>query len=280
MKYTIKEFREEFSSDDACLDYIFNSKYGKDFPCPICGKGKFYRVKKRKCYSCANCGHQLHPTADTIFHKSETKLTNWFYAIFLFSQSKNGVSAKELERQLGVTYKTAWRMARQIRLLMSENEEKLNGIVEADETYIGGKHKRIYGFTKKSVVLGIVKRGGSVKIKKAEEAYDSIILDNIVDNVEKGTQIMSDQLGAYKKTKRLGFNHLAVNHWKKEYVRNKVHTNTIEGFWSQLKRSLDGTYHSVSPKHLQHYLDEFSFRYNLRKSPVPVFYHLLAKMVE
>lgn len=122
IKYTIKEFQEQFPNDDVCLNYIFESKYGKDYPCPICGKGKFYRIKKRKCYACANCGHQLHPTAGTIFHKSETKLTKWFFAIFLFSQSKNGVSAKEIERHLGVTYKTAWRIAKQIRLLMSEDK--------------------------------------------------------------------------------------------------------------------------------------------------------------
>lgn len=127
-------------------------------------------------------------------------------------------------------------------------------------------------------MLGIVERGGSVKTKKAQ-ADDYEIIENIVENVKKDSQIISDQRKAYSKTKRIGYKHLAVNHGKREYVRGEVHTNTIEGFWSQLKRSLDGTYHSVSPKHLQAYLDEFSFRYNLRKSPVPVFYHLLAKLV-
>lgn len=279
MKYTIKQFREQFPDDDSCLDYIFNSKYGADFPCPSCGKGKFYRVKKRKCYACANCSYQLHPTAGTIFHKSSTKLSNWFFALFLASQSKNGVSAKELERSLGVTYKCAWRIAKQIRLLMQDDGKKLDGTVEVDETYVGGKHKQADKFKKKVPVLGIVKRGGAVKAKSVEARETGILLDNITENVERGSQIMSDKLGIYTKTKRLGFHHEAVNHWKKEFVRGDVHTNTIEGFWGQLKRSLDGTYHSVSPKYLQNYLDEFAYRYNLRTSPVPVFYHLLAQLV-
>ncbi len=280
MKYTIKQFREQFPDDDSCLDYIFNSKHGADFPCPSCGKGKFYRVKKRKCYACANCSFQLHPTAGTIFHKSSTKLTNWFFALFLASQSKNGVSAKELERALGVTYKCAWRIAKQIRLLMQEDDEKLDGIVEVDETYIGGYRKGGSGGKGKIPVLGIVKRGGRVRTKSVEARDTHVLLNNIVDNVAPGAHIMSDKLGAYKKTTRLGFNHEAVNHWKKEFARGIVHTNTIEGYWSQLKRSLNGTYHSVSPKYLQNYLDEFSFRYSLRTSPVPVFYHLLARLVQ
>lgn len=279
MKYTIKQFREQFPDDDSCLDYIFESKHGKDAPCPECGKGKFYRVKKRKCYACANCSFQIHPTAGTVFHKSSTKLTNWFFALFLASQSRNGVSAMELQRHLGVTYKCAWRIAKQIRLLMADDGKKLDGTVEVDETYIGGYKKGGRGGKGKIPVLGIVKRGGAVKAKSVEARETGILLENITENVERGSQIMSDKFGVYKKTERLGFYHESVNHYKKEFVRGDVHTNTIEGFWGQLKRSLDGTYHSVSPKYLQNYLDEFAYRYNLRTSPVPVFYHLLARLV-
>lgn len=254
IKYTIQEFKEQFPDDDTCLDYIFNSRF--DSVCSVCKKGKFYRVRKRKCYACSNCGYQVHPVANTIFHKSETKLTLWFYAIFLFSHSRNGVSAMELQRSLGVTYKTAWRMARQIRFLMEDDGKKLSGVVETDETYIGGKHKRKYMYDKKSVVLGAVNRGGAVKTKKVDSSYDKAILDNIDDSIEKGSQIMSDQHTAYLKTKKYGYNHSSVNHSRNEYVRGEVHTNTIEGFWSQLKRSIHGTYHSVSAQHLQLYLDE------------------------
>ena len=146
MRYTVKQFRLDFPSDDACLDTIFENRYGEVKTCPGCGVigTKFYRVTGRKCYACEWCGYQLHPLAQTIFHKSSTPLTDWFYAIYLFSVSKNGVSAKEIERHLGVTYKTAHRMARQIRSLMSE-DGTIGGFdtpVEIDETYIGGRHKK------------------------------------------------------------------------------------------------------------------------------------------
>lgn len=143
MRYTIKDFNTDFPNDDVCLDTVFQNRYGDVKDCPRCGvvDTKFYRVTGRKCYACMHCSYQLHPLAQTIFHKSETPLKSWFYAIYLFSVSKNGVSAKELERHLGVTYKTAHRMARQIRKLMNQDDtELLSGIVETDETYIGGRH--------------------------------------------------------------------------------------------------------------------------------------------
>src|SRR3990167_6001013 len=142
-KFTIRDFDAKYPHDDACLDDIFKKRYGALKECPSCKKKtKFFKVTGRKCYACQFCGHQLHPLADTIFHKSETSLKSWFYAIFLFANSKNGVSGKELERQLGVTYKTAWRMARQIRLLFGSTGTKLKNTVEADETYIGARMKR------------------------------------------------------------------------------------------------------------------------------------------
>src|SRR5512137_912899 len=143
-RYTIDTLHKEFPNDDACLDFIFKKQYGKLSACPKCGvvSPKFYRVRSSKCYECNDCGYQLSPLANTIFHKSDTPLKKWFYAIYLFGVGKNGVSAKEIERHLGVTYKTAWRMAKQIRLMMQENGDMLSGIVEADETYIGGKARR------------------------------------------------------------------------------------------------------------------------------------------
>ncbi len=115
MGYTIKQFHKDFPNNDACLEYIFNARFGRDYTCPQCGKKGFYRVKKRKCYACAWCGYQIHPTSGTIFHKSNTKLTDWFFAIYLMSNSKNGVSATEIQRYLGTTYKTAWRIVNKIR---------------------------------------------------------------------------------------------------------------------------------------------------------------------
>ena len=140
-KMTITTFNERFATDDDCLTEIWNNRYADLHYCADCGSTEtnFYKVSGRKCYACKDCGSQIHPLADTIFHKSSTPLKVWFYAIFLFSKSKNGVSGKELERQLGVTYKTAWRMAKQIRTLFDVENDKLDGEVEMDETYVGGK---------------------------------------------------------------------------------------------------------------------------------------------
>ena len=140
-KFTIKHFNQRFCNDDACLEEIFSNRFGHLENCPACeAKFSFHKVSDRKCYSCAYCGHQIHPLANTIFHKSPTPLRSWFFAIFLFAASKNGVSAMELHRQLGVTYKCAYRMAQQIRKLFEEeNNTKLKNEVEVDETYYGGK---------------------------------------------------------------------------------------------------------------------------------------------
>ena len=275
MKYTIKDFQKEFPNDDVCLDYLFTQRFGH-----LADFNKYYRVKKRKCYAHSETGEQIHPLADTIFHKSSTKLTLWFYAIFLFSQSKNGISAKELERHLGVTYKTAWRMAKQIRELMQQEPSMFGGTVEADETYVGGKgknNKRGRGVENKTPVFGVVEREGSVSAKAVKNCKASTVMPLIRENVEIGTNLMTDEFRSYGKA-GLEYNHQTVNHGTKEYVHGDVHTNTIEGFWSQLKRSIDGTFHSVSPKYLQAYVNEFAFRYNHRNSSVHVFDLLLGNV--
>lgn len=259
MKYTIKDFRKEFSSDDRCLEYMFKFKYPE-------AKG-YYRVADRKCYSHKTTRHQIHPLAGTIFHKSSTPLTTWFEALYLFSISKNGVSAKELQRHFGVTYKTAWRMAHQIRKLMGKGPTKLSGLVEADETYMGGYKRGMPGGKGKTPVLGLVQRGGEVRVKVAPREKH-LVLGHMIENVEKGTKVLTDQYGVYKLAKKLGYGHGAVNHHRKEFARGIVHTNTIEGFWSQLKRSIKGTYGFVSPQHLQAYANEFAFRYSNRNRSI------------
>lgn len=279
MNYSITDFHKDYADEEACLREIFNQRYGALEVCPKCGKKtNFYKVLNRKCYACQFCSYQLHPLAGTIFHKSPTPLKLWFYAIFLFSCSRNGVSAKELQRQLAVTYKTAWRMAKQIRALMSEDDKKLSGTIEADETYIGGYRKGGHGGKGKTPVLGIVARGGDVKAKVSRRETH-LILNHIRKNVETGSAIMSDQFGVYKKVKKLGYSHSSVNHWKKEFTKGELHTNTIEGFWSQLKRSLNGTYHAVSPEYLQNYVNEFAWRYNRRNDQnTPIFLSLLSQV--
>lgn len=281
MKYTIRKFHKDFPDDDACLAYLFQQRYGKNCLCPNCQKTGFYRVKGRKCYACAWCGHQIHPLAGTIFHKSSTRLTDWFFAIFLMSQSKNGVAAKEIERHLGVTYKTAWRMQKQIRSLMKQGENILKGTVEVDETYVGGKRpgKRGRGAEGKTPVMGMVQRKGRIKAVAVPDTKACTMLPIIEDSIEVGTIVYTDENWAYNRLGERGFDHSHITHSAKVYVSDDVHTNTIEGFWSQLKRSIHGTYHSVSPKHLQSYVDEFAFRYSNRSSEIPLFWHLLSRLV-
>jgi transposase len=266
MRYTKKQFEADYPDDDACLESVFQNRFGDLKDCPKCGviNTKFYRVKKRQCYACMHCGYQLHPLANTIFRKTTTPLKDWFYAIYLFSVSKNGVSAKELERHLGVTYKTAWRMCTQIRILMKQENEKLSGIVEMDETYIGGKRKLKQRFDNKEIVFGAVERYGRISAHKVKTAGTRILIPKINENVDLKATIYTDEWRSYKGLTKRGFSHTTVNHSALEYVRGNVHTNTIEGFWSQLKRSIDGTYHAVSPKYLQSYVDQFVFYYNLR----------------
>ncbi|MFA5133672.1 MAG: IS1595 family transposase [Patescibacteria group bacterium] len=279
MKYTIKNFREDFGTEEKCLNYIFYAKFSKKYVCPSCKKqAGFYKVSGRKCYACAACGQQIHPLAGTIFHKSPTPLTLWFYAIYLFSASKNGVSAKELERHLGCTYKTAWRVGKQIRALMEQKGGMLSGIVEADETYIGGTRKLKHNkMQNKTAVVGVVERQGEARVRKLEDMSRYSIMGYVKQNVVSGSRLMTDEAQAYYKAKK-DFRHKSVKHSANEYVRGKIHTNTVEGLWSQIKRSIDGTYHSVSPKYLQDYLDEFSFRYNHRSSASPIFSLLLSRV--
>ncbi len=282
-KFTIKTFNETYPNDDACLDEIFNSRYGDLHVCPNCKREtKFYRIGSRKTYGCKFCGYQLSPTAGTIFHKSSTSLKNWFYALFLFASSKNGVSAKELQRQLGVTYKTAWRMAKQIRLLFAENIDQLDGIVEIDETFYGGKGvNRRFKLSKpedKTPVMGMLQRGGKIIAKPVLNTGKGTLLPEIQKNISLDAKIISDEFNSYTNLHKLGYDHSIVRHLE-TYVKGEIHTNTIEGFWSQLKRSVDGTYHAISKKYLSSYVNEFSFRYNYRKLESPIFSLMLSRAV-
>jgi transposase-like protein len=282
MKYTIKDFHKQFRNDADCLAYIYAQRYPQGATCEKCEvQGNFYPVISkgvtRRSYAC-QCGFQIYPTVGTIFHKSPTSLKSWFFAMFLMTASKNGVAAKELERQLGVTYKCAWRMAHQIRQLLKEGRISLGGIVEADETYIGGRRhgKRGRGADGKTAVIGVLERGGSVAAKVVADTRAETVIPHIEKHVDPQSTVMTDDYHIYRRLRHVDFRHEAVRHSVKEYVRGTVHTNSIEGFWSQLKRSINGTFHSVSRKHLQKYVNEFSYRYNRRKSETPIFLHLVA----
>lgn len=275
MKFTIRDFRQRFSSDDSCLNELMILRYGSLAKCPDCEKDtKFHRVNNRKCYECQWCGYQVYPMQGTIFEKTSTPLSDWFYVIYLMTATRSGVSAKEVERQLGVTYKCAWRMCHQIRLLMgNKNPGQLNGHVEIDETYNGGvrKGKRGRGAEGKTPVFGMVERQGEIRAAVVENVRTVTLLPIVEKHVEKGTHVSTDELRSYNRLTKAGYEHGTVNHSARQYVNGIDHTNTIEGFWSRLKLSIRGTHIWVSQKHLQKYVDEFAFRYNNRENHATMF---------
>ena len=281
MAWTVQSFFKHFPDDNKCLDHLFKTRFGTDPSCPKCGEiGKFHRLKKMPAYTC-NCGHHIHPMQGTPFALSRTPLQKWFYAMFLFTTTRHGVPAKELQRQLGVTYKTAWRMGHELRKFMAEvdGETPLGGIVEVDETYIGGKRsggKRGRGAPNKTVVFGMLERGGDVMTKVVPNVRKKTLQPIIKGNVEQGSTVNSDELKSYSGLSKAGFEHETVNHSAGQYVDGDCHVNGIEGFWARLKLSIRGTHVHVSQKHLQKYVKEFEYRYNRRKRPEEMFDELLA----
>ncbi|HXD01282.1 MAG TPA: IS1595 family transposase [Verrucomicrobiae bacterium] len=278
-KYTIRDFNEQFKTDADCLQYLFEQRYPDGGTCEKCSKsGCFHPIKDRRQYACAWCGFQIAPTAGTIFHKSPTSLKTWFHAMFLMTASRNGVSAMELMRQTGVTYKTAWRINHQIRQLMIEGQCKFSGTVECDETYIGGvcKGQTGRGAGGKIPVVGVLKRGGNIKVKAMPNVSAKSLVTNIVKATNRGATVMTDEFPSYNSLASLGFKHKTICHKEGKYVDGDIHTNGIESFWAQLKRSINGTFHHVSPQHLQKYLNEFVYRHNHRHSEQALFCRLMA----
>lgn len=282
--YTVHQFFSHFPDDDACLHHLMQVRYGEKLECPKCGKtGNFSRVAKRPVYQCSWCAYQISPMAGTPFERSSTALQKWFYAMYLFTTSRHGVPAKELQRQLGVTYKTAWRMGHEIRKYMGkvDGDSGLSGHVEIDETYVGGKDHNMgppseFNGSKKVAVFGMVQRGGNIITRVIPNNRKETILPLVYDNVAKGSTVSTDEWRAYRRLKDAGYNHGAVKHRLNRYVSGIHHTNSIEGFWSHLKRSIRGTHVHVSRKHLQKYLVEFEYRYNMRAIPSLMFDRLLA----
>ena len=278
--FTIQDFYRRFPTDDACLAHLFLIRFGKEPSCPKCGEiGKLKKLSKMPAYTC-NCGHHIHPMEGTLFERSHTPLQKWFYAMYLFTTSRHGVPAKELQRQLGVTYKTAWRMAHQIRKYMAsvDGDPPLSGHVEADETYIGGRRsggKRGRGAPGKTIVFGMVERGGDVMTRVVPNVKRKTLERHILANIKGGSTVSTDELSSYAKIARFGYDHGTVNHSADQWVDGIHHVNSIEGFWSMLKRSIRGTHIHVIRKHLSKYLGEFEFRYNMRKKPEMMFPRLL-----
>jgi transposase len=280
MSITVQEFFAQFPNDDACLEHLFKQRYGKNVKCDRCGEvGKFHKLSELPAYTC-NCGHHIHPMVGTPFESTRVPLQKWFYAMYLFTTSRHGVPAKELQRQLGVSYEAAWRMGHEIRKYLArvDGDFPLSGHIEADETMIGGRSrggKRGRGAPNKMVIFGMAERQGDVITRIVPNVRRITLEPHIIENVAKGSTVSTDELRSYARLARLGYEHGAVNHGQEEWTHGKHHTQSIEGIWSLVKRSVRGTHVHVSHKHLSKYLGEFEFRWNSRHAPNSMFPCLL-----
>lgn len=277
------DFASKFPTELSVINYFITIRYKNGICCNHCNSTKVYQKKERaKVFHCDNCKNTFSVFKDTIFEDTRTDLRKWFYAIHLFLNGKKGISGLQLQREIGVTYKCAWRMLKQIRLAMGNQDTKdyFQTIVEIDETYVGGKPrrrkltderklKRGRGTTKTPVV-GIIDRLNKkvhAKVafpdKQGKKLSGKQLLSILTQVTKAGATVMTDQFRSYRILSKNGFTHLKIDHTK-EYADGNVHTNSIESFWATLKRGVYGVYHSISIKYLQNYVDEFSFRYNNR----------------
>ncbi len=285
---------EEFGSEDECREYLAELRWPNGVRCPRCDSAQIARLRKRDQYECGNaeCGYRFSVTSGTIFHDSHLPLWKWFLATYLICEAKKGVSANQLKRTLNVAYKTAWYLCHRIREAMKdEGSDLLTGVVEADETYVGGKPRnRHHGprakqraaqerLDNKTVVLGAVERGGKVRLRVAPNATRESVhgfLDDVV--ADEAEAIYTDSHHSYRGIGDHDTVHAWVDHSREEWVNGQVHTNTVESVWSLFDRSVIGSYHKLSKKHLPRYLDEAAFRWNNRENPY-LFRDTLARLI-
>ncbi|MGO9397413.1 MAG: IS1595 family transposase [Xanthobacteraceae bacterium] len=284
-KATFKAFQQLYPSDAACLEKLMKVNYGgTEIVCPGCARNtKFHRLTERRAYVCQHCGYHVYPCARTIFHKSRTPLTTWFFVMYLMTSTRHGVAAKEVERQTGVTYKTAWRMCDELRKLMASADYQgpLGGEgkhVEMDETLIGGKQtlrERQAKGSNKTMLFGMIERDGMMRAGPVPNAWLFTIEKAVKKNVLPGTTVSTDEWQGYNDLHLLGMKRGAVNHSQKEWVRGIHHTNTIEGHWGHFKGAVRGTHVHISAKHAWKYVAEFSYRRNFRHSHAVMFNRLV-----
>ena len=303
---SLMEFMRDFPDDAACLDFLWRTRYagdGETALCPKCERDRVFRkyefANRNTSWTCTGCGHHVHPTAGTIFHKSSTSLHLWFYALYLMVSTRCGISAKQLERELGVTYKTAWRMFTLIRNeLMTQDDDPMSGEVEMDETFVGGKARQSdrakwanlptqgermsaahkWADKKKVKVFGMVERGGKVAAHVIDAADAANIMPIVTARVLPESVVYTDEATHYTSAvPNAGYQHRRIHHKAKVYVSGDVHTQTIEGFWALVKSGLRGSHHAVSAKYLQGYLNEYVWRYNHRHDKRAMFWTLLLR---
>ena len=275
-----------FDSEDKCKAAIAQERWGDSgVVCPYCGSTHCHQCADGR-YICKGCQNKFSVLVGTIFENTKISLRKWFMAMYLISSHKKGVSSCQLARDINVTQKTAWFMLHKIRGLYGQNDSTvLNGSVEMDEMYLGGretnKHdsKRTEGTQGRSTktktpIFGMIQRDGAVVAMKVENTQGATLMPIVSQFVKEGTTTYTDELSAYNKLSANGYNHLLVNHGKREFVRAKdIHTNSIEGFWGHFKRVIFSTYHCVSKDYVQRYIDEQVYRWNTREEKASVRFH-------
>jgi transposase-like protein len=282
------EFMRMFPDDAACLDRLWRDRFAPDGHhayCPKCGRErKFHRTRTRAAYTCDTCGLHIHPQKGTIFERSSTSLHLWFYAMYLIASTRCGISAKQLERELGVTYKQAHKMMKCIRteLMHDDGNDPLGGDVEIDETSWGGKprvpltREEAAAFREaKPTILGMVERGGRIRFRVIPSRRGPALSREVRANVNPSSIIFTDDWQAYKPLRGEFLDHRIINHSEGVYVRGDTYTNTIEGAFGNMKTGMRGVYKKVSPRYLQSYLDEYAWRHNAKREGSALFSQLL-----
>jgi transposase-like protein len=274
---TLKDLTQMFSTDDQCRNMLKRLRWPMGVECIRCKSKRVFEVSTQKKFECVECGYQFSVLTQTTFHDTHLPLETWFMAVLLLVEARKGMSANQVKRTLGVSYKTAWYLCHRIRAAMKEIEPAmLSGTVEVDETYIGGiqrghQNKPGHGLSTKQIVIGIRQRGGDTRFFHAEDAKSGTLARYIRENVSADVDvIMTDEFNAYPtamKELAMTDRHKTIKHKSKVYVDGDIHTNTVENAFSLLKRGVIGTWHRISAKHLAAYLDEMTFRFNRRKNP-------------
>jgi transposase-like protein/IS1 family transposase len=282
MTMNLAKLIENFHSEDKCRKYLEELRWPDGIECPRCKSKVISNIKKRKTYDCDNCRYQFSVTAGTIFHDSHLPLWKWFLTIYMMIESKKGISANQIKRTVAISYKTAWYLCHRIRNALKDADNGiLDGIVEVDETYVGGKRKGVGRGNKvgKTLIVGACERDGEIRLKVIKHRDKKTLHSFIKEHTKPNTEmIITDEWPAYLGIADHDTDHETVNHSIEEWVRGEIHTNGIENVWSLLKRSIVGSYHKVSTKHINAYLDELEFRFNNRDNPF-LFADTLKKLI-